>query len=124
VILSHLLALRDLIVALNARNRCQAPRISRVHNVNCVINNQDKQGASARLINTLIILERNTSEEVLFCLDCTLLNGHRNVRWEFGLHNNVVMETVLQILSAFVAAMTIKHPKNLDFRPVLDLRYF
>jgi hypothetical protein len=66
-------------------------------------------------------LERNCFEKVLFRLDCTLLNGDWYVLRKLGLHNYIIMEGVLQILGAFVAAVPVKHPENLDLWPVLNL---
>ena len=97
--------------------------ISRVNNVNIVVESHDKIGTASRftilyllrylillkyLVDVGLISEKRTSH------DCSL-----DVVWEFWLHDDIVMEMLLQVFCALVASMTIIDSKYLNFRPLL-----
>ena len=97
--------------------------ISRVNNVNIVVESHDQIGTASRftvlyLLCSLVLLkylvyvglicEKRTSH------DCSL-----DVVREFWLQDDIVMEMLLQVFCALVSSMTIIDSKYLNFRPLL-----
>ena len=83
-----------------------------------VIDHQNQDRASARLIHALVVLERNLREKVILGLTCSLLHGCLDVLGELGREDDVVVQSVFYEFSASLAAVPIEHTEDLDFRPV------
>lgn len=103
------------------RTNCSA--ITHIDNIEVVIESHDNIGATSRLAILQLVRRLEFGKHLLdvvsVCLMATSHYGIFDILGELVLHDDVVVQVFLEVLSTLVASMAIVHGKYLNLRPLV-----